>query len=247
MVQNDLVNVYAQFYEKLDSIESQRPLYNAENDLNGTKISEDIFFLLCKIQYIGWKHKILYNRKKKVDIPEIFQDIIAYYMKAVLPKNYEIILEEKMGKTKPDILIKIDGKNYFVVEIKTSVGWHDRINIQNEETFIPYRNKVDSISKDFNILKENIIYIFGGLSNNGKGFSEQYWDNNTRKNRPTQFPYSIIFPLFKQYDPYYWDWTSPKINKDKEYASIKDSEIQEIARQDVISPFEEIIKIILKG
>jgi len=245
MLQNDLVSAYAQFYEKLDSIESQRPLYNDENDLNGTKISEDIYFQLCKIQYIGWKHRILYKRKIKVSIAEIFQDIIAYYMKAVLPKNYEVLLEEKTGNTQPDILIKKDGKNYFVVEIKASIG-RARIDIPKERTFEPYRERVDSISKDFNIPKENIIYIFGELSNNGNGFSEQYWDNNTRKSRPTRFPYSIIFPLFKQYDPYYWNRASSKLNKDKQYELIEDSEIREAAREDIISPFEEIMKIILK-
>ena len=245
MSQIDLVNAYAQFYEKLDSIESQRPLYNVGNDLNGTKISEDIYFQLCKIQYIGWKHRILYKRNVKVDISDVFQDIIAYYIKAVLPKKYEVLLEEKIGKTRPDILIKKDGKNYFAVEIKTTVGWGGRIDIRNEETFKPYRNRVDSISNDFNILKENIIYIFAGLSNNGIGFSEQFWDKNTRKSRPTQFPYSIIFPLFDQYDPYYWDWSSSNIIRDKQYALIDDNKIREIARENIISPFEEIMKIIL--
>ena len=245
MSQINLGNAYAQFYDILDSIETKRPLFNVGNDLNGTKISEDIYFQLCKIQYIGWKHRILYKRNIKISISDIFQDIIAYYIKAILPKNYEVLLEEKIGKTRPDILIKKDGKNHFAVEIKTSVGWGGRIDLRNKETFKPYRDRVDSISKDFNIPKGNIIYIFAGLGNNGNNFSEQFWDENTRKSRPTQFPYSIIFPLFEQYDPYYWDWSSSNIKRDKQYALIDDSKILEMAHKNIISPFEEIIKIIL--
>jgi hypothetical protein len=247
-VKLELANNYGKFFDFLDLIETERPIYSIDS-FNGIKISEDLFCEVCKIQYIGWKHRILYKRDIKSSISDVFQDIIAYFLKAALPKNYEVLLENKIGKIRPDILIKKNKEYHFAIEVKTTVGWGGRIDSRDKETIKPYEKRVNSIKKIINIAKENIIYIFAGVRNNGHGFLEQFWNEQTRerKPRPSQFPYSNIYPLFDQYDPYYWDWSKSGIKRDEEYAVLDDKEFYEKAQTKIIvTPFEEILEKIIK-
>jgi hypothetical protein len=252
MNKTNLADAYEEFYKNLDSIElPNHPKINI-HEINAMEISEEIYFQLSKIHYIGWKHRVNFKRHKKSSLSDIFQDIIAYFLKYILPEEYNVILEKKISKIEPDIIIEKDNKNYFAIELKTTVGY-DRIHIDKPATFIKYEKRVDKIVESFGIPRDNIIYIFqGGNDNNGRGFSEQYWNksNNTRiTKRPSMFPYSIIYPLFVQVDPYYWDWSDrmeKSIKNTDRYFEITDEEIKKEAKRNIISPFEEIVKLILK-
>ena len=243
----ELANSYAKYYNLLDSIDEKRPIYGRDS-LNGTEISEDLFFELCKIQYIGWKHRVDFKRSLKSSISDIFQDIIALFLRASLPKKYEVFLERKIDKIQPDILIEKDTVNHFAIELKTTVGW-GRIDSRNEKTFEPYMERVQSIEEKFGIPQKNIIYIFAGVGNNGHGFMERYWDKvkNKRKEQPSQEPYKIIYPLFIQFDPYYLDWPGLKNKeKDKRYIALDDNMIRKYAKPNIVTPFEDIVKMIMK-
>src|SRR5690606_11936528 len=106
-----------------------------------------------KINLAQCKFRQNFNIKKKTINSDLFQDIIAYYLKISLPNEYEILLEEKKGKLQPDILIKYNQKEIFIIEIKTNLGWA-RNSIHNE---IPRR--IDNLSYEFKIPKNNIVYI----------------------------------------------------------------------------------------
>jgi len=242
-----LADAYGQFYTLLDSAESEKSLYNTI-DFKGTKISEDLFFQLCKIQYFGWKHRIKYKRSIKSSISDVFQDIVAYYLKMYLPKEFDITLEEKREKIRPDIIIKKGDKNYFAIEIKTTIGY-GRINSKKKETFTPYNKRVKLIAQKFHISPKNILFILAGVNNNGTNFPIQYWDNDTkeRKPRPAKFPYNIIYPLFDLYDPYYWkEYEEYRKERVNEYPHISDKKIREMARENIVTPFEEVLKVIIK-
>jgi hypothetical protein len=215
-------------------------------DFNDTKISEDIFFHLLKIKLAGWKYRVNFQRVKKHSISDIFQDLLAAYLKTCLPINYAVELEKSIKNKKPhvDILISKDNNPHFVIEVKTTIGWsrHDL-----EGTFSIRR---ENIATTFNIEKSKIIYIFLEHSNVSKEFSSKYWDAKTNtsiklNNRPRQDPYSFIFPLFNKIDPYYWDY-DPSFEKDKIYKNLSDNEIRGIARKNIVTPFEHILKLILE-
>jgi hypothetical protein len=236
MLYPNLVEGYDKFYKTLDSAKPSGRL--SVMDMGGTAITEEIFFQLCKIHYIGWKHRVTFKRNTKISIPELFQDIVAFYLKVLLPKEYEVLLEEKSGKIKPDILIKKNGSNHFAIEVKTNVGFA-RIDESKPETIAQYEERVNAIADAFEIPKKNIIYIFETHHNNGRGFSEKYWDKNKKERttkRPADSPYSIIYPLFDQADPYYWEM--------KEYKKITDETIKNKAKENIVTPFEEIINLI---
>ena len=227
--------------------EPSRPKYR-KDDFDEGRISEEIHFQVCKMLYIGWKHKVKFKRKIKTSFADIFQDIVAYYLKAALPKEYEIILEEKKLKIRPDILIK-KGKKCFAVEIKTSLGYEPLI-FEKKETYAPYEKRRDDLSEAFNIPEDNVLYILSKLKNNGKGFPDQFKrDKNLKIIRPKLFPYSIIYPLFEEPDPYYWKWPNIKNKeKDKKYPDENEinDRIKEKQKENIIAPFEEILRKIKK-
>jgi len=213
---------------------------------NTLPISEAIFFHICKMKYAGWRQRINFKRSRKHSLSEFFQDIIAFYLKASLPQDYNVILEYKINKIQPDILIEKDGKFIFIIEIKTTIGW-ERPNYKEDEPFKIMNNRIEKLSETFDISKENIIYIFEDHGNVTKYFSNFFWnkDNNKSKGRPTEYPYSIIFPLFNSTDPYYWKHEKG-FKRDSEYIELSDEQIINKSKNNIVTPFEEIIKLIEK-
>ena len=168
--------------------------------------------------------------------------MIAYYLKAALPKEeYEVSLEEKIeverkGKKQThhvDIFIRKDSKPHFAIEVKTTIGW-GRIDVQDEETYKKFIKRIDLIYDKLKVPRENIIYIFVGVNNSGKEFQELYWDKikKRRLERPTKFPFSMIYPLFDEYDPENHNWPE----------EMTDEGIKGKLIENLVTPLEDIIK-----
>lgn len=213
--------------------------------LDTNTISKTIYLNLVKMKLAGWRHRVNFKRKRKHTISEFFQDIIAFYLKALLPEDYEIELETKIGKTQPDIAIKKKGIYHFIIEIKTNIGWARPDNSQ-EDPHKEFRERVSELSKNFKVPTENIIYIFEDHGNVGKEFSEKFWDkkNQIPKTRPTDFPFSIIRPLFNGNDPYYWKHQKG-FNRQTAYKEFNETEILNLAENNIVTKFEDIVKEIL--
>ncbi len=201
-----------------------------------TIISEAIYFHICKMEYAGWRHRVDFKRGHKHPISDIFQDTIAFYLKAALPSDYSIEIEAKKGKTQTDIAVKWDNKYIFLIEVKTSIGW-DRTGPAKKMDA-----RIKELSINFNVPPENIIYIFEVHSNVSKDFSEKFWDKKQQKakQRPTDLPYSKIFPLFNATDPYYWKYEKG-FNRKENYKEISDDEIRKRAKCNIVTPIEEIL------
>ncbi len=215
---------------------------NFKPDLNQKEVSEAIYFHLCKMKYAGWQHRVNFNRAIKHSMSEIFQDLIAFYLKVCLPLDlYDVELEVKEGKLRPDIVIRKNKKYHFILEMKTNIGF-DR----NGPASGDFDLRINELSKAFDVPKENIIYVFEEHSNVSKEFSKMYWDldkNIPNPLRPKNRPYSAIYPLFHSTDPYYWK-SEIKIDKRNKFIDIRDEDIKHRASMSIVTPFEEILKLI---
>ena len=223
---------FEKFVESFYNIES------TEFDMGNFEISKSIFFHVFKIKSSLWKQSEKFNRRKRISISEIFHDIIAVYLKLALGDKYEIILEEKINRLQPDILIKYNDKNLFVLEIKTTIGW-DRTTLKGG-----IQNRIIQLSETFNIPKDNVVYIFQSPWNVNLEFTERYWDieNRLPKTLPTEFPYNKIRPLLTGDDPFYL-----KKDKNDKYYEYNDSEIKEFSEKCIVIPLEYTINEILNA
>lgn len=211
-------------------------------DLNGTALSEAIYFHLCKMHYAGWHHRVNFKRKRKHSMADLFHDTVAFYLRIALPEEYSIEIETKIGKIQPDILVKKQGRHHFILEIKTSIGWaRDSINTE-------IGGRIQALSENFKVDQKNIAFIFLDHRNVSKIFSDRYWDEDRgiAKIRPNDEPYSSIFPLFNGVDPYYWKTDTGSVNKkrDSEVTPLTDAYITQKATSQIVTPFEQILKMI---
>lgn len=202
------------------------------------EVSKSIYRHIFKIKSSLWKFGEEFNRKKRISISEIFQDLIALYLKLSLDEGYEIILEEKINHLQPDILVKYKGQNLFLIEVKTTLGWK-RESLDGE-----IEKRISALSETFHVSKENVIYVFQSPWNVGKEFAKKYWDfeKGRAKNPPTEFPYNQIRPLLFADDPYYWS-----ANKDKKHHEYSEMEIQSFAEKRIVVPLETTIEQIKKA
>ncbi|WP_418511456.1 hypothetical protein [Corallibacter sp.] len=233
MEHNNLTDNYIKF------IEAFYKTNKSDFDIENLEISKSIYKHIFKIKLALWKQKIEFRRMKKVANSDLFQDIIAFYLKSYLSDDFEIILEEKKGKFQPDILIKFKNKELFIIEIKTSLGWA-RGSIENE---IPQRIK--ELSINFNIPQNNIVYILQSPWNVKKEFRERYWNNKKKIacELPKDFPYNKIRPLMTMDDPFYFKYED--INPKIEYIDYSNEKIDELSNKSIVIPFELTINEII--
>lgn len=224
-------------------IEALTDCKKTDFDLTENEISESIFKHIFKVKLAQWKLRINFKREKKTAISDLFQDIIAYYLKIYLSDDYEIILEQKKGKFRPDILIRYKENNLFIIEIKTDLGFA-RSSVENE---IPKR--IENLSKKFNLSKDNIVYILISPFNVNKNFLEKYWDKvkQEAQEMPKEFPYNKIRPLLANDDPFYFrkKHKKEKIEPKDKYRNYNDKEINDLAEKSIIIPLERTIKDII--
>lgn len=233
----EICNVSKLYSETLESLGRHTRL--EQINLSDTKISQAIYFHLSKMKYAGWKHRINFGRSKKHSISDYFQDIVSFYLKASLSDEYQVLLERKIKNTQPDILIKKNNKNLFIIEVKTTIGWKRPDSKFSNEL----QKRIKDLSKNFCFSEENIIYVYEEHGNVGAEFSKNFWDGKKAASRPINFPLSIIYPLFNQTDPYYWNEYSGK-TRQTEYPLITDDYLFNRAKNNIVTPFEEIIKTI---
>lgn len=226
----------------LDSFHVEEKLKDI--DLTSNAVSKAIYFHLCKMKYAGWRHRISFKRRRKHSLAEYFQDIIAFYLKASLSDEFEVVLEEKNNNVQPDILIKRNGANWFIVEVKTTIGW-SRPKMDNTNPYSEFEERISALSSQFNVEKENIIFVFEEHGNVGKKFSDVFWCKKESKPnpRPQQFPLNRIFPLFHQIDPYYWRYEK-KFDRKKLLVNLTNDEIIAKSEKSIVTRFEELLILI---
>jgi len=229
-------NEISDFYDKF--LESFCQTKKTNFDLEQNEISKSIYKHIFKIKSSLWKFGEKFNRLKRSSISDIFQDLIALYLKLSLDDNFEVILEKKINRLQPDILVKHNEKNLFIIEIKTTIGWN-RKSLNGE-----IQKRIFDLSKNFGIQKENIVYIFQSPWNVNKEFAEKYWNikENKPKQLPNKFPYNNIRPLLTAEDPFY-----RKENKGKKYHEYTEEQIDSFSQNSIVVPLELTIKEIIKA
>lgn len=224
---NEISNFFDKFIESF--YQTEQTSFNLEKN----EISKSIYKHIFKIKSSLWKFGEKFNRQKRVSISDIFQDLIALYLKLELDNKFEIILEEKINRLQPDILIKHNGKNLFILEIKTTIGWN-RNSLNGE-----IQKRIIDLSKTFEIAEENVVYIFQSPWNVNKAFAEKYWniELNQPRELPKEYPYNKIRPLLTAEDPFYW-----KEHKDRKYHKYSEEQIEHFSQNSIVIPLELTIK-----
>jgi DNA-binding XRE family transcriptional regulator len=226
---------YGAFFDSFNKQEKDKTGIYGED-----AISKEIYHQVFKIRYYAGKYSAESNREINHSFSGIFQDLIACYLNVFLGNEYKVLLEKKEQKFQPDILIQKNGVNHFIIEVKTNIGWG-----RNDIKDGIFDKRIENLSKVFDVKKENIIYIFESYVNVSKEFSAIYWDeNNSRpKEHPKEEIYSKIYPLFNSTDPYYME----EFKEEELYLkTFEDEEIEKLAVENIVSKFENIIKLITK-
>lgn len=190
--------------------------------------SFQIYYDLFKIREAQWKYKIDTSRGIDYSLSDIFQDIIARYLRIYLPKKYKILIEYKQGSLRPDILIKKSDKPWAIIEIKTTVGWNRDLVRSND-----YLIRLKELSTQFKVPLKRVFYIFESSRNVDKNFASLFQSN--KNTRITKF----ILPLFEQNaSPYY----ITKREKNKAFRRYTTKEIFRLYESNKINDFKDIIK-----
>lgn len=193
-------------------------LSDTHRRINSKKVSWLIYYNIFRIRESQWKYKVDFKRKIDYSLSNIFQDIVAHYLKKTLSSNFEVIIEEKIGKVRPDILIRKNGKNWAAIEIKTNIGWNRWL--VNEEN---HKIRLKQLSKQLNISFSRVFYIFETIENVNKTFVERFNKNHFKGD---------ILPLFR-FRPRPRSFT-------KKHKRFSDKEIRKLFIENKITDFAEI-------
>ena len=191
--------------------------------------SFQIFYDLFKIREFQWNYKLKVQRNVDYSLSDIFQDIIAHYIRLNLSKEFEVFLEYKKGISRPDILIKKNGNYWAIIEVKTTIGWNRDLVKDGQHT-----QRLEELSKVFNVPIERIFYIFESSRNVNKSFANEFGKTSREK-------YNDIFPLFSTSAAPYYLTKNKRVHK-----KYSDNEILEIYSNSKITDFKDIIKKINK-
>lgn len=211
-------------------------------DVNSNFLTQNLFADLCELHHAGWKGMVLTGRKKRANISDEFEDILSFYLRTFLPMGFTVEQTPNKNGLNPDILIKKNGKNIFIIECKTTIGWKR----DSPEKLFPGR--IESLSENFEVPKQKIIFVFENHGNNGKNFSNLYWDKklNEPKMLPKHFPYSQIIPLFNKPDPFYWTYERG-FNKKEKFKVFTRENFLKMATTNTITKLENIISLIINS
>ena len=246
------------YHAMFQSLKKAQPLRFAADD---RVLSKALFFHLAKMKYAGWQHRVDFQRARKHSMADLFQDLVAFYLRCALPtETFNVLLEPRLpgedGKTiHPDILIrkkeaKREAVNHFVIEVKTTIGFA-RPREGEEDKYGPLGERLYKVSKAAGVPPESVIYIFEEPANVTHEFRDYFWDKEgwQAKDRSTlPFPLSQIFPLFWGTDPYYWEWPETKKeskggSKDRRfwYPEITDEAFLAQAARRIVTPLEDVL------
>jgi hypothetical protein len=235
-------------------------------------LSKALFFHLAKLRYTGWKYVAAIQRDRRHSLSDVFQDLLAYYLRAALaPHGCLVELEASMPganggqKTQVDIVIlkkkrAVKPVPFFAIEVKTTVG-RDRIRDETDKQ--KQLDRLEQVARNFRLPHtDNAIFIHEEPTNNTGDFERLYWTKPSKENsvpfpgarklpRPSDPLYSRIYPLFFGTDPKWWDWSDEPDNSTKAFKAHKTSAplipyerfIRE-AENRIVTPLEAIIKLI---
>ena len=104
--------------------------------------------------------------------------------------------------------------------------------------------------KGFGVKESNVIFVLFSVGNVNREFTDNYWDRNTNsaikvKDRTSPEHLSFIFPLFRNSDPYYFKYDE-KFDK-KNPIEFTDDQILEAARENIVTPLEHIVSLIVNA
>lgn len=248
----------AHYHAMFQSLKEAQPLSFAAGD---RALSKALFFHLAKMKYAGWQHRVDFQRARKHSMADLFQDLVAFYLRCALPTEiFSVLLEPRLpgedGKIiHPDILIRIKGAegaavNHFVIEVKTTIGFA-RPQEGEKDKYGALGARLHEVSKAAGVPPESVIYIFEEPANVTREFRDAFWDKEgwQAKGRSTlPFPLSQIFPLFWGTDPYYWEWPEAKKgatggSKDRRswYPEITDEAFLMQAARRIVTPLEDVL------
>lgn len=189
-------------------------------------ISYQIFYDLFRIREFQWQYKVEFAREVDASLSDIFQDIIAHYLK-ILTK-YEILCEHKQGKLRPDILIRNNGHNKAIIEVKTTIGYNRDLIKGND-----YKKRLEHLSTEFKVPVKRTFYLFEAANNVTGDFAKVF------ENKKAHEIKKYIFPLFhKTAHPFN---ISTIRNRKEKYQKYTDNEISELYRQTKLTDFRELL------
>ncbi|KXU87146.1 hypothetical protein CR51_36035 [Caballeronia megalochromosomata] len=220
--------------------------------LEGRELSKALFCDLARIKYAAWRHRAKFSRGKSHSVSEIFQDLLAYYLRCALdPALFAVVLEEhrRDEKCRSDIIVKrkVAGNEFkasFVIEVKTTTGFAP---LSSDEARVKAVARLKQVAKAYRVFEHNVIYVYQEPRNNGKGVELMYW-NSQQMQAPENFsraslppPFDRMYPLFDRTDPVQWEsrWKHEKFVPD-----VPQSRFLEEASRRIVTPLEEIIPLI---
>lgn len=245
------------------------PAYSPANPV----LSKALFFHLAKLRHAGWQYAAAVRRERRHSLSDVFQDLLAYYLRAALePHGLQVELEAMMPSTqgnKPtqvDIVVRknqgAESAAIFAIEVKTTIG---RGRIRTAEDKQPHIDRLEQVALNFGIPSNNVIFVYEEPSNNTGDFQRLYWTGPNKRDgipfpgrrmatRPADPLYGRIYPLFFGTDPKTWDWSTGPNNTTRRYLAHKtccppvtrERFIQE-AEMRIVTPIEEVIELILSA
>ncbi len=204
-------------------------LSNENTEDFNSDLTYQIFYDLFKIRVAQKKYKEKTNRYKNYSLSDIFQDIIAHYLRLKLSqKEYKIYLEKTSNKLRPDILIEKNNKNWAIIEVKTNLGWNRHITKKEK-----YLGRLKHLKKEFkDIPLERIFYVIETSSNVNKEFAS-IWSPKNKNNKKIK---KHILPLFNE-------TAEPKNHiKKNELKGYSEKQIHTLYVNSKITNFKDIIK-----
>jgi type I site-specific restriction endonuclease len=227
------------------------------------ELSKALFCQLAKVKYAGWRHRVEFKRGRKHSISEIFQDLVAYYLRCALDKqHFEVLLEQSRPgvgenkRTQADILILKDAKPVFIIEAKTTIGWA-RPDENTPEPYASLEQRLKMVSENFGVEPDNVIYVFEEPTNVSDVFTQNFWDNSKTPGisvkRPATGPLSKIYPLFYGTDPLHWGWEelAKETPREKRRSptswypkKITEERFLREAETRIVTPLEHVIRLI---
>jgi hypothetical protein len=222
-----IMNYKSEFGEKYNSFLNH---FLKKEIINRNEVSKRIFLDLFKIRQAQLEFKNKFNRHIDSSLSDIFQDLIAFYLKNTLPKEYEIYLEEKKDKYRPDILIKKNKINHAIIEVKTTIGWNRELMKDKN-----YMLRVNELENIFTVDKSKIFYIFESYANLSKDFKKIFESRNFNGNEDLPNYFFVLFKADQRPVPYY-------ILKKEKIKFISDEYIYNRMNNAIYNDFSEIIK-----
>ena len=160
---------------------------NDKQNVHGDVLFQ-LFYDLYKVRDALYKYTKVVHRQKIWPTPDIFQDLLGKYLRIKLSRDYEVFLEykEKHKKLQPDIMIQKNGKNWAIIEVKTTIG-RDRGLVRDGK----FKKRIGELSDAYGVPSKRVFYVLESCSNVGKGFEKMFSDDGNRDVK------DAILPLFK--------------------------------------------------